>query len=93
MAQQVIIVGAVAAGPKAACRIKRMDPSANITLIDRDSFISYAGCGIPFFVGGDVADLEGLQSTFAHVIRDCGYFQNVKGGRVVKKRFYMINWF
>ena len=82
MAQQVIIVGAVAAGPKAACRIKRMDPSANITLIDRDSFISYAGCGIPFFVGGDVADLEGLQSTFAHVIRDCGYFQNVKGVEV-----------
>ncbi len=82
MAQQVIIVGAVAAGPKAACRIKRMDPSANITLIDRDSFISYAGCGIPYFIGGDVADLEGLQSTFAHVIRDCGYFQNVKGVEV-----------
>jgi NADPH-dependent 2,4-dienoyl-CoA reductase/sulfur reductase-like enzyme/rhodanese-related sulfurtransferase len=79
MAQQVIIVGGVAAGPKAACRIKRMDPSASVTLIDRDSFISYAGCGIPYFVGGDVADLEGLQSTFAHVIRDCNYFQNVKG--------------
>lgn len=82
MAQQVIIVGAVAAGTKAACRIKRMDPSANITLIDRDSYISYAGCGIPYFVGGDVADLEGLQTTFAHVIRDCGYFKNVKGVNV-----------
>jgi NADPH-dependent 2,4-dienoyl-CoA reductase/sulfur reductase-like enzyme/rhodanese-related sulfurtransferase len=82
MAQNVIIVGAVAAGTKAACRIKRLDPSANITLIDRDSFISYAGCGIPYFVGGDVADLEGLQSTFAHVIRDCSYFQHVKGVNV-----------
>jgi NADPH-dependent 2,4-dienoyl-CoA reductase/sulfur reductase-like enzyme/rhodanese-related sulfurtransferase len=79
MGQQVIIVGAVAAGPKAACRIKRLDPSAHITLIDRDNFISYAGCGIPYFVGGDVADLEGLQSTFAHVVRDCNYFQDVKG--------------
>jgi NADPH-dependent 2,4-dienoyl-CoA reductase/sulfur reductase-like enzyme/rhodanese-related sulfurtransferase len=79
MAQQVLIVGAVAVGPKAACRIKRLDPSANITVIDRDSYISYASCGIPYFVGGDIADLEGLQSTFAHVIRDCDYFQNVKG--------------
>ena len=82
MTKQILIVGAVAAGPKAACRIRRMDPSAKVTLIDRDSFISYAGCGIPYFVGGDVADLEGLQSTFAHVIRDCGYFQNVKGVEV-----------
>ena len=82
MTQQIIIVGAVAAGPKAACRIMRMDPSAKVTMIDRDSLISYAGCGIPYYVGGDVADLEGLQSTFAHVLRDCAYFQNVKGVEV-----------
>lgn len=82
MTQQVIIVGAIAAGSKAACRIKRINPSARIVMIDRDRFISYAGCGIPYFVGGDVADLEGLQSTFAHVIRDCAYFQNVKGVEV-----------
>ncbi len=79
MAQRVIVVGASAAGAKAACRIKRLDRSAKITVIDRDNLFSYAGCGIPYFVGGDVADAEGLRSTFAHVLRDCAYFEKVKG--------------
>ncbi len=78
MAQRVLVVGASAAGPKAACRIKRLDRLAQVTVIDRDNLFSYAGCGIPYFVGGDVADAEGLRSTFAHVLRDCAYFEKVK---------------
>ncbi len=78
MGQKVIVVGAAAAGPKAACRIKRLDRSTEVTVIDREDLFSYAGCGIPYFVGGDVADAEGLRSTFAHVLRDCSYFEKVK---------------
>ena len=51
----VVIVGAVALGPKTACRLKRLKPGANVILIDRDRLISYGGCGIPYYVSGDVA--------------------------------------
>ncbi|MBL0717237.1 MAG: FAD-dependent oxidoreductase [Desulfosarcina sp.] len=79
MAKRVVIVGAVALGPKAASRIKRIAPSYEVVLIDKDDLISYGGCGIPYYIGGDVSDLEALYSTSAHVLRDMDYFQNVKG--------------
>jgi NADPH-dependent 2,4-dienoyl-CoA reductase/sulfur reductase-like enzyme/rhodanese-related sulfurtransferase len=83
MSKRIIIIGAVALGPKVACRLRRIDPDATITLIDRDSLISYGGCGIPYYVGGDIADLEGLYSTIAHAVRDETFFKKVKGVDVV----------
>jgi NADPH-dependent 2,4-dienoyl-CoA reductase/sulfur reductase-like enzyme/rhodanese-related sulfurtransferase len=83
MSKHVVIIGAVALGPKAACRIKRLDPSIQVTMIDKDSYISYGGCGIPYYVGGDVAEIEGLCSTSAHVVRDQKYFEHVKGFSVL----------
>ena len=83
MSMKILILGSVALGPKVACRVKRLLPSAQVTMIDRDSLISYGGCGIPYYVGGDVADIEGLQSTSAHVVRDERFFQNAKGVRVL----------
>ncbi|MDY0222254.1 MAG: FAD-dependent oxidoreductase [Desulfobacterium sp.] len=85
MSKRVIIIGAVALGPKVACRLRRIDPDAQITLIDRDNLISYGGCGIPYYVGGDVADLEGLYSTIAHAIRDKAFFEMVKGIDVITR--------
>ena len=82
MSKKVVVVGAVALGPKVACRLKRLDPSIDVTLIDKDQYISYGGCGIPYYVGGDVSEIEGLFSTSAHVPRDKKYFENVKGVRV-----------
>ncbi|KPA10057.1 FAD-dependent pyridine nucleotide-disulfide oxidoreductase [Candidatus Magnetomorum sp. HK-1] len=78
MSKHVVVIGAVALGPKAASRMKRLDPSIKVTMIDRDNYISYGGCGIPYYVGGDVAELEGLCSTSAHVVRDKNYFGRVK---------------
>ena len=83
MSKRVIIIGAVALGPKVACRLRRIDPDATITLIDRTTSSSYGGCGIPYYVGGDVADLEGLYSTIAHAIRDKAFFEMVKGINVI----------
>jgi NADPH-dependent 2,4-dienoyl-CoA reductase/sulfur reductase-like enzyme/rhodanese-related sulfurtransferase len=85
MAQTVLIIGAVALGPKVACRLKRLDPDVEITMIDRDNRISYGGCGIPYFVGGDVAEINGLQSTSAHVVRDARFFKNAKGVQVLTR--------
>ena len=83
MSLKVVIIGAVAAGPKAGCRIKRLDPSAQVTMLDRDQYISYGGCGIPFYVSGDVADLSGLLSTSFHMVRDAPFFRGAKGMEVL----------
>ena len=76
---RIVVVGGVAAGPKAACRVKRLLPDAEVTLIDQDNLISYGGCGIPYYVSGDVADESALRSTSFHVVRDEYYFENFKG--------------
>jgi len=83
MTKEVVIVGAVALGPKVACRLRRLDPEVSITLIDKDNLISYGGCGIPYYVGGDVNDLEDLYKTSSHAIRDQEFFQNCKGIKVL----------
>jgi NADPH-dependent 2,4-dienoyl-CoA reductase/sulfur reductase-like enzyme/rhodanese-related sulfurtransferase len=79
MGKRIVVVGGVAAGPKAACRVKRLLPDAEVTLIDQDNLISYGGCGIPYYVSGDVADESALRSTSFHVVRDEYYFENFKG--------------
>lgn len=79
MSKRVLIVGAVALGPKVACRLRRLDPDVQITVIEKDNLISYGGCGIPYYVGGDVNDLEELYSTTAHAVRDREFFADCKG--------------
>lgn len=83
MAKKILIIGAVALGPKVACRLRRIDPEAEITVLDRDNVISYGGCGIPYYIGGDVADIEGLRSTQSHAIRNQKFFEEVKGVKVL----------
>jgi NADPH-dependent 2,4-dienoyl-CoA reductase/sulfur reductase-like enzyme/rhodanese-related sulfurtransferase len=85
MPLKVVIIGAVATGPKAACRLKRLDPEAQITLVDKDDLISYGGCGIPYFVSGDVAEAKELQSTSFHMVRDAEFFRLIKGVDVMTR--------
>lgn len=79
MSEKIVIIGGVAAGPKAACRIKRLMPDAEVVVIDQDNIISYGGCGIPYFVSGDVSDEKELRSTSFHVVRDESFFHDAKG--------------
>ncbi|MFZ5776432.1 MAG: FAD-dependent oxidoreductase [Thermodesulfobacteriota bacterium] len=79
MGKKVVIIGGVAAGPKSACRVKRLLPDAEVTIIDQDSLISYGGCGIPYFVSGDVSDEKELRNTSFHMTRDEAFFLNAKG--------------
>ncbi len=62
MSQHIVIIGGVALGPKAACRFKRLEPSSRVTMIDQSSLISYGGCGIPYYVSGDVSDASSVAS-------------------------------
>ena len=79
MSKKIVIIGAVALGPKAACRLKRLDPDAEVTMIDQDNLISYGGCGIPYFISGDVSDPGQLQTTSFNMLRDKAFFNNAKG--------------
>lgn len=79
MSFKVVIIGAVAAGPKAGSRLKRVLPSAQVTMVDRDPVISYGGCGIPYYVSGDVSDLKALRETSFHMVRDEAFFAGAKG--------------
>ena len=83
MSQKIVIIGGVAAGSKAACRAKRMDPKAEVYLIDKDEYISYGGCGIPFYISGDVSDISELRSTSFHMVRDERFFLIDKGVTVM----------
>lgn len=85
MTEQILIIGGVAAGPKTACRLKRLHPEARITIVDQDNLISYGGCGIPYYVSGDVSDEKELRSTTFHAVRDPLFFENAKGVKVLTR--------
>lgn len=80
--KRVVIIGAVALGPKAACRLKRLQPEADVVMIDQDEHISYGGCGIPYFISGDISDIRELMSTSFHMERTPQFFQDAKDVRV-----------
>ncbi|WP_031388236.1 FAD-dependent oxidoreductase [Desulfonatronum thiodismutans] len=82
----VVIIGGVALGPKAACRLKRLMPEARVTIIDQGARVSYGGCGIPYYVSGDVSDVKELQATSFHMIRDPKFFHEAKGVDVLTRK-------
>ena len=57
---KVVIVGGVAGGAIAAARIRRLDENAKIIIFERSGFISYANCGLPYYIGGIIEDKEDL---------------------------------
>ena len=85
MSQHVVIVGGVALGPKAACRLKRVQPDAKVTMIDSQKIFSYGGCGIPYLVSGDVSEPKQLRTTSFHALRDEPFFKQAKGVDVLSE--------
>ena len=81
-AKRVVIIGGVALGPKAACRLKRLEPDADVVIVDQDEYISYGGCGIPYFISGDISSVQELMSTSFHMQRTPQFFQDAKDVRV-----------
>lgn len=57
---KVVIVGGVAGGATAAARIRRLDEQAEIVVFERSGYISYANCGLPYFIGDVITDPEDL---------------------------------
>lgn len=66
---KIVVVGSVAAGTSAAAKARRNSETARITVYERDHDISYSGCGLPYFVGGEVETIDELTP------RDAAWFK------------------
>jgi len=81
----ILIVGGVACGPKAACRLKRLLPSSKVTVIDKGRLVSYGACGLPYFVEGMFPDVGMLTETPVGIPRNPAFFEKVKGFRTITR--------
>ncbi|NLJ48256.1 MAG: FAD-dependent oxidoreductase [Candidatus Atribacteria bacterium] len=85
MAKKVVIIGGVAAGPKIAAKLRRLDPEAEITIIEKGKFLSYAGCGLPYYICEDIKEQRELMETPVGVLRDPDFFEKTKNVKVFNR--------
>ncbi|MCX6004670.1 MAG: FAD-dependent oxidoreductase [Chloroflexi bacterium] len=77
--KNILIIGGGACGPKTAARARRLDPDAQITMIQDELFISYAACGLPYYISGAVAARNAL------LVRDALAFKKISNVDVLVK--------
>ena len=82
---RVVVIGGVAAGPKAAAKVMRLRPDADVTVVEKGELLSYAGCGLPYYISGEVREQAELMSTAIGVVRDAEYFRSCKGINVLNR--------
>ncbi len=78
MGKRTVIIGGLAAGPKCAAKIKRLEPDAEVIIIEKGRYLSFGTCGFPYYIEREVKDITDLMKTSAGVIRDNVYFKEVK---------------
>ncbi len=83
MSSRILVIGGVATGPKAAARLRRLDPDSEITVVERQELISYAGCGMPYYIEDIIKNYEDLLG--GDIIRDTEYFKHQKGFTVLDR--------
>ncbi len=82
---RVLIIGGVACGPKTAARLRRLMPDADITMIERDSLVSYGACGLPYYVEGEFQNIHALTHTPVGLPRTPEFFKKTKGFSVITR--------
>jgi NADPH-dependent 2,4-dienoyl-CoA reductase/sulfur reductase-like enzyme len=70
MSRRILIVGGVAGGASAAARLRRLDETAEIVLFDRGPHVSFANCGLPYYVGNVISDERKLLVASREMFRD-----------------------
>ena len=73
---KIVVIGASAAGLKAAARAKRMIPDAEIKVFDCGEYISYGACGLPYYLSGDINSIDSLMKTPYGIKRNAEFFHN-----------------
>jgi NADPH-dependent 2,4-dienoyl-CoA reductase/sulfur reductase-like enzyme/rhodanese-related sulfurtransferase len=81
--RRVVIVGASAAGLRCACRLARLRPDWSVTVVEQRESFSYAACGMPYVLSGDIDDADSLRRTSDGALRTPAYFADVKGVAVL----------
>jgi len=76
---RVLVIGGVACGPKAAARLMRLMPEAEVTMIEKGEMVSYGACGLPYYVEGMFTNINALTHTPAGVSRTPEFFRSGKG--------------
>lgn len=76
--KRILIIGASACGAKAASRIKRLRPDYDVQILDCSRYVSYAACGMPYYLEGKVREPNDLMKTTYGRIRDVDYFKDLK---------------
>lgn len=56
MTEKILIVGGVAGGMSAATRLRRLNENAEIIVFEKGPYVSFANCGLPYYVGGEIAE-------------------------------------
>src|SRR5215467_6710281 len=86
--KRIVVIGGVAAGTSAASKAKRVDPSADVKIIQEESVVSYGACGIPYVIEGIVNNFEEL------VVRPASVFKSKYGiDIIINTRAYKIDRF
>ncbi|MEA4986941.1 MAG: FAD-dependent oxidoreductase, partial [Anaerovorax sp.] len=67
---KICIVGGVAGGASAATRLRRLNENAEIVLFEKGEYISYANCGLPYYIGGVIKEKENLIVTKPELLRN-----------------------
>lgn len=67
---RTVVVGGVAAGMSAAARLRRLDEHGEIIVLEKGPYVSYANCGLPYFVGGEIVDEDDLQVQTPQKLKD-----------------------
>ena len=69
-ARRILIVGGVAGGASCAARLRRLDELAEIAIFDRGSYVAFANCGLPYYVGDVIADERTLMVASSQMFRE-----------------------
>src|SRR5210317_1541463 len=93
---KVVIVGGVAGGASCAARLRRLDEKAEILLVERGPFVSYANCGLPYYVGGSIDEESKLLVATAQMFQvifkvDCRVNCEVVGIKAEQKTVELKN--
>lgn len=83
--KRILIIGGVAAGMKTASRLRRLDPEAKITVVERGQHLSYGACALPYVISEEIADLDEVRQTPNGTVRDETFFSLVKGVEVLTR--------
>src|SRR6056297_1519160 len=68
--RRILIIGGVAAGATAAARARRLDNDAQITILEAGADVSFANCGLPYYIGGDIEHRSSLILASPETFRD-----------------------